>query len=307
MLKSKLIKLANYKDMEITDDMCGEPMNENEIEGFLDKLAKRNVVTTDVEKIENGDFAVLNLTSEQEKFNRKNLKLTVGLGMFSSELETQVIGMSRGEVKTLNVHGHDVLVDVQSVQRRSLAEVSNDIISSLNINGVTTVSEYRAHIINQDYMQKRQRVICQHIIDFMISESEFVISDEDISYLYQLQLDTYDRIAQREKKSLEELVKHYFGKSVDEFKESLINGVPNSIKYILLFEEYSKEDQNIELIQAHYEEQIKEDSANYGVSIEEAKEAHPYDFFVISRYKGMVISKWFDYAEERINQEEPAK
>ncbi|MCG7381708.1 hypothetical protein [Paenibacillus sp. ACRRY] len=306
MLKSTLIKLANYKDMEITDDMRGEPLNENEIEGFLDKLAKRNVVTTDVEKIESGDFAVLNLKADQERFNRKNLKLTVGLGMFNSELETQVIGMSRGEVKTLNVHGHDVLVDVQSVQRRSLAEVSNEIILSLNIKGVTTVSEYKAHLINKDLKEKRTSAICQNIVDFVINNSEFAISEEDISYLYQLQLNAYDLFSRRENVPLEELVSQYYGKSVDEFKESLMNGTPNSIKYILLFLEYNKEDQNLQSIQAQYEEQIKEDSAMHGISIEEAKKSHPYDFFIVSRYKGMVLVKWFNYAEERVREAELA-
>ncbi|MGG4132512.1 hypothetical protein ABEW19_30110 [Paenibacillus illinoisensis] len=306
MLKSTLIKLANYKDMEITDDMRGEPLNENEIEGFLDKLAKRNVVTTDVEKIESGDFAVLNLKADQERFNRKNLKLTVGLGMFNSELETQVIGMSRGEVKTLNVHGHDVLVDVQSVQRRSLAEVSNEIILSLNIKGVTTVSEYKAHLINMDLKEKRTSAICQNIVDFVINNSEFAISEEDISYLYQLQLNAYDLFSRRENVPLEELVSQYYGKSVDEFKESLMNGTPNSIKYILLFLEYNKEDQNLQSIQAQYEEQIKEDSAMHGISIEEAKKSHPYDFFIVSRYKGMVLVKWFNYAEERVREAELA-
>ncbi|PWW32700.1 MULTISPECIES: hypothetical protein [Paenibacillus] len=304
MLKSKLIKLANYKDMEITDDVRGEPLNEIEVEGYLDKLAKRNVVTTEVEKIESGDFAVLNLKSEHEKFNRKNLKLTVGLGMFNSELETQVVGMSRGEVKTLNVHGHDVLVDVKGVQRRSLAEVSNDIISSLNIKGVTTVSEYKAHLINKDLKEKRTSAICQNIVDFVLNNSEFEISDEDSSYLYQLQLNAYELFSRRENVSLEELVNQYYGKSVDEFKKSLMIGTPNSIKYILLFLEYNKEDQNLQSIQAQYEEQIKEDSAMHGISIEEAKESHPYDFFIVSRYKGMVLVKWFNYAEERVREAE---
>jgi hypothetical protein len=43
--------------MKITDDMRGTPMND-EIKAIFDKLAKRNVVTTDVEIIDNEDLTI---------------------------------------------------------------------------------------------------------------------------------------------------------------------------------------------------------------------------------------------------------
>ncbi|WP_312113426.1 hypothetical protein [Brevibacillus reuszeri] len=73
MFKSKLVKLADYREMKITDDMRETPLDDEEIKVKIDKLAKRNVVTTDVEMIEKGDYAIVDLKENKENFNKRIL------------------------------------------------------------------------------------------------------------------------------------------------------------------------------------------------------------------------------------------
>lgn len=175
MISSRLVKFEDYQDMETTDDIQGTPMSEEKIHETFIRMMKRNVVTTDVETIDKGDFVVIDLTGDKEFLNKKNLMLTVGLGMFNSDFENEIIGMKKDEIKTIYIHDNTVIVEVKSVKRRSLAKVTDELIASLGIDGINTVYDYREYLINNDLKYQMIRNVSKKAIDEKIIKEGFTI------------------------------------------------------------------------------------------------------------------------------------
>lgn len=297
MFKSKLLKLADLSKMKITDDMSGTPMDDKEIKAIFDRLARRNVVTTDVEIIENGDLAILDLKGNEEKYNKKNFALTVGLGLFNTEFENQIIGMKKGESKSLSINGNDVLVEIKTIKRRSPGEITDDVIRSLNIDGVTTVSGYREYLIEKDLKEKRVQIIGQAAENFILSNSEYSISEEDISLLYEQNINNLSIDAELNKKTLEEYAKA-FGFTVEKLKQMVTEPIPKYIKLMLIGREYAKEDNNLQSNEEKYEQYLKDEAESRSISFEDAKRKNPYESFIINAYRSKVYIKIYDFCQK---------
>lgn len=300
MFESKLVRLADYSEMKITDDIRVTPMGDKEINAILDKLAKRSVVTTEGEMIEKGDLTILDLRSHTVKFNKRNFPLTVGLGLFNTELENQIIGMNKGENRLLRVNGNEVLVKIKTISRRIPAKITDDIILTLNIDGVNNVSDYREHLINKDLKEKRMRIICKEAIDFVLDNSEYSISENDISLLYEKNIIKLYTYADIKKMTLDELAKIYYGTTVEELKHSNKEAIPNSIKYMLIGMEYVKENNNLQIDEEKYEMDIKDEAETRMIPFKDVKRLNPYELFIINKYKEIVSNTIYNYYKKEI-------
>ncbi|GGH50237.1 hypothetical protein GCM10008014_15200 [Paenibacillus silvae] len=299
MLASTLIELVDYRQFNITDDMRGVPLTESELNERLDKIAKRNVVTTEVDIIEDGDSVVLDIKGDRDELNRNNLTLTIGLGLFDVEVEKQLIGMEKGETRSLKwKEQEDVVVEVKSVKRRSLAELTDNIISSLNIDGVNTVEEYKKSLLEEDLREKRLMAVTRDAIDYVLNNSKFNIAEQDISYLYDLTLKAYRNLANKEEMTLEEMAERYFRKSEEELKTKIREDLYTTIKYVLIAFDYDKDKPLISIIKEEYEKQVKEDSRVHAQTLEEAKEKNPYDYYMLAMCRGLVQVRIHEFCKE---------
>lgn len=296
MFKSKLINLVDYKDMEITEDMCGTPLNEEELQGMLEKIAKRNVITIDVEVVENGDLIVIDIDSHGERLQR-DLPITIGLGLFNIDIESKIIGMKKNEKKSIDYNGAEVSVEVKSIKRRIPAELTDEIIVSLNIEGVNSVNSYKKYLIEKDLYEKKLRILCQKGIDFVLDNSEFYISEDDILVCYEENMKAYIHQAASEQMTLDEFTKTLSGLTIEEFKQKKKSEAPMSIKYMLVGKEYAKKDVNLLYDEEKYETYIQEMTDSSQMTIEEAKRNFSFELFQLMMYKGAAITEIFKYFE----------
>ncbi|UPK41105.1 hypothetical protein [Paenibacillus pabuli] len=304
MLASTLIELVDYRQFNITDDMRGVPLTESELSERLDKIAKRNVVTTEVDIIEDGDSVVLQVKGDREELNRNNLTMTIGLGLFDADVEKRLIGMEKGETRTVKwKEQEDVVVQVKSVKRRSLAELNDNIITSLNIDGVNTVEDYKKSLSEEDLREKRLIAVTRHAIDYVLDNSKFNIAEQDISYFYDLTLKAYANLAKKEEMTFEEMSEKYFGKSEEELKTKIREDLYTTIKYVLIAFEYDKEKPLISMIKEEYEKQVKDESRVHAQTLEEAKEKNPYDYYMLAMCRAMVQIRIHEFCKELLKEE----
>lgn len=297
MFKSRLVKLAKFEVINVSEVMQGTPIGEDEIRVILDNLAKKHVTITssDVDAIEKGVPVTLDLSGSETKFNRKNLSLTVGLGLFNAELENQIIGMKKGEKKTLNINGNDVLVEVKTVMRRNVPKVTDQIVASLNIEGVNTIKDYKEHVINKDLKEQKVQNILLKGPKYLLENSEYDISGDDISFINEEQKKSLIHTAKLRDMTLEQLLKRN-GTSLEKLAEK----TEERIKYTLIGMEYAKEDNSL-FNQEMYDDRIKNASEIQKVSKEDAIKTNPYVLQAIGYYVGKMQEEVFKFLKDEIH------
>lgn len=147
-MKSHIISYYNYMDMpfeEVTETVEKEDM-ESELSTDIETVLRMHKSYTEVNKAEKNDVVTLSVKSELPKFNKENITVNAGLGMFSKELEEALIGHSAGDSFSASVQGKTVEVKIISCKRLSVPQLTDGFVQSLNIEGITTAADYRKHL-----------------------------------------------------------------------------------------------------------------------------------------------------------------
>ena len=185
MLKTKVNRLFDYRDLDI--GTFRDTMSEEELKEEMENEIKKDLLTarvfTEKDTAEKGDVAELRLISRQPKFNRGSIKLNLGLGLFSKELEDGIIGHRRGESFDLVIDGITVSAEILSLKRRMPAELNDSFAAALGIPGVTTKDEYLSYVRNKyiDFFAKAYvEFHAMDIFDEAMAESDIEYAEEDI-------------------------------------------------------------------------------------------------------------------------------
>ena len=198
---SKVIKLGDYRGIEVKVpkqlSVTEEEIN-REIQNFLDQnyqlvekdgeVANGDVTTIDFEGFKDG------VPFEGGKANGHQLE--IGSGQFIPGFEDQMIGMTKGETRDLNLTfpenygvadlaGADVVfkVTVHKIATKKEAELTDEFIASLNAPNFKTVEELKNLIetsLQMQYKQQFEAAKENAVLGKLIGECEVEVSDEDV-------------------------------------------------------------------------------------------------------------------------------
>ncbi|WP_300082604.1 trigger factor [uncultured Thomasclavelia sp.] len=198
---SKVVKLGNYRGIEVKIpkqlSVTEEEIN-REIQNFLDQnyqlvekdgeVANGDVTTIDFEGFKDG------VPFEGGKANGHQLE--IGSGQFIPGFEDQMIGMTKGETRDLNLTfpenygvadlaGADVVfkVTVHKIATKKEAELTDEFIASLNAPNFKTVEELKNLIetsLQMQYKQQFEAAKENAVLGKLIGECEVEVSDEDV-------------------------------------------------------------------------------------------------------------------------------
>lgn len=198
---SKVVKLGNYRGIEVKIpkqlSVTEEEIN-HEIQNFLNQnyqlvekdgeVANGDVTTIDFEGFKDG------VPFEGGKANGHQLE--IGSGQFIPGFEDQMIGMTKGETRDLNLTfpenygvadlaGADVVfkVTVHKIATKKEAELTDEFIASLNAPNFKTVDELKNVIetsLQMQYNQQFEATKENAVLGKLIGECEVEVSDEDV-------------------------------------------------------------------------------------------------------------------------------
>lgn len=198
---SKVVKLGNYRGIEVKIpkqlSVTEEEIN-REIQNFLNQnyqlvekdgeVANGDVTTIDFEGFKDG------VPFEGGKANGHQLE--IGSGQFIPGFEDQMIGMTKGETRDLNLTfpenygvadlaGADVVfkVTVNKIATKKEAELTDEFIASLNAPNFKTVEELKNLIetsLQMQYKQQFEAAKENAVLGKLIGECEVEVSDEDV-------------------------------------------------------------------------------------------------------------------------------
>ena len=148
-LKSKAIKVYDYRNTDITGYIPEFTPDEEQLQKDLDRILRAHGERVTADIAEEGNMIVMDLESENERFNKKGVMVPLGKGIYSKELEAQIKGKKVGEEFTATVDGKEVKGVITRSTRTVLPELTDENVAAFGMEGVSTVKDLKALCVDK--------------------------------------------------------------------------------------------------------------------------------------------------------------
>lgn len=307
LFKSKVEKVYDFKTVNVPYEAFKVKIDEKDIKSSLYDEAKKHTVTVDAEdEVRRGDRVTLELQSNLDKFNKKNIPVVVGMGLFNRELEDKLQGMKKNEAASLNIGGSPVTVKVLHIKRKIVPDLTDEMIKKLRIEGINTVDEFRRYTCNEKFSKSKEEKfeeIYGIVLNEVVTKSEFTLVEEDFKELLETELNRCRLLSKMENLVFEEMTREQLMArvpcgSIDEFKVFLRREHEISLKWVLVAMEYANKD-NTEFNEETYKEYINKMAAEEKTDIEKARGIYPFLKYVTFQYSMYLRKKVWNYFEPK--------
>lgn len=205
---SKVIKLGNYKGIEAT--VSKEPVTQEQVDAEVQRLVAQSSTLVEKEgEVANGDVTTIDFEGFKDGVafdggKAEGFQLEIGSGQFIPGFEEQMIGMTKGETRELNLTfpeeygapelaGADVVfkVTVHKIENKKEAELNDEFVASLNAPEITTVDQLIDNVKASLEAQSEQAYNAAKenaALGVLIDASEVEVDDADVQRAVELQL-----------------------------------------------------------------------------------------------------------------------
>ena len=286
------VKLGKYKDLKVKKEAV--KVSKEEIQHSIDHMRehyKENVVKEG--KVENGDIAIIDF----EGFNNgvafeggkgENYSLEIGSNTFIPGFEEQIIGMSVGEEKDINVtfpedyHAEDLKgkpvvfkVKVNEVKEVKIPELDKEFFEDLGMEGIDTKEALEAQV-KENIKASKEAQAEDKYIDELLAEvaktTEVDVPDTMINDETDRMVDQFAEHIAMQGISIEQFYQ-FTNSNKEALKEQYKEEALKRIKYRLIIEEIIKAEK-IEVSEKEVEKEIEELAKKYNMTKEEVKKQY---------------------------------
>ena len=185
------VKLGKYKDLGVKKEEV--KVTKKEIDENINNMRKRYAENVEKEgKLENGDIAIIDFEGFKdgvafEGGKGENYSLTIGSNTFIPGFEEQLIGMSKGEEREINVtfpkdyHSEDLKgqpavfkVKVNEIKEVKIPEMDEDFFADLGLEGINSVEALEKQVKENLTVQKEQASENKYFDDLLEAASKNV-------------------------------------------------------------------------------------------------------------------------------------
>lgn len=186
-MKSSINQLADYKSCPVTWEVTVSCPEET-IQTELHRAARAFKHTEKITAVEAGDAVMLKTVSDVPKFNKAMVPVTVGRGLYSAELEEQLIGRAVGETFQAALPEGTVQVTVLQGTRTVFPEPTDEMAADYaarteGFEGVTTVEQLRRRAAEKYCRERRDAVVYElmdQIMDYVLCSSDWNFDQEEL-------------------------------------------------------------------------------------------------------------------------------
>ena len=282
------VTLGEYKGLEV--EKAEVEVAEAEIDAEIDRMAQNVARITTVDRpAQDGDTAVIDFEGFKDGVafdggKGESYELKLGSGSFIPGFEEQVVGMSAGEEKDINVtfpenYHAEELKGAPVVFKVKLHEVKETIVPEKDDEFVKDVSEFdtmaelRADIENRIRTEKQEgidRAFENAAIEKAVANMTVEIPDSMVDEELERQMERMDYELRSQGASLEAYA-NMMGGTLDNIKNSLRPGALSSVKTNVLLDAVVTAEK-IEVTDEECEEEYAKLAESYKMDVEKIKE-----------------------------------
>lgn len=282
------VKLGEYKGLEV--EKAKAEVAASEIDAEIDRMAQNVARITTVDRpAQDGDTAVIDFEGFKdgvafEGGKGESYELKLGSGSFIPGFEEQVVGMSAGEEKDINVtfpenYHAEELKGAPVVFKVKLHEVKETVVPEKDDEFVKDVSEFdtmaelRADIENRIRTEKQEgidRAFENAAIEKAVANMTVEIPDSMVDEELERQMERMDYELRAQGASLEAYA-NMMGGTMENIKNSLRPGALSAVKTNVLLDAVV-DAEKIEVTDEECEEEYAKLADSYKMDVEKIKE-----------------------------------
>ncbi|MCS0824640.1 hypothetical protein NX029_11715 [Cytobacillus firmus] len=307
MFKSEAKKIVDFRTINIFDLSKQIVEVKNEIIQALTKITNKHseyIIAEDC--VRKGDLVTLNLRSTSEKYNKTNLPVVVGAGLFDKTFEEKLVNRVPNEVNSISLNGENIETSITKIERKVTPKLSDELVKNEGISGVSTAEDYKEYLFDT-IVSERARKLAHEVINKVIDRSEFKIAEDDINRLFEGDLSRMRFLSKEEGKVIEEMTEWEIGvrigePSLEKFEEVYKNErYPYSLKLALVGLSMAKED-NQTFNETTYEKFLQQDNNSKNYSLSESKQLIPYFGYLVTSYDSYATKRVSSFFEDSFYQ-----
>ncbi len=188
------VKLGKYKDLGVKKDTV--KVTKKEISENIESMRKRYAENVEKDgKLENGDIAIIDFEGFKDDVafeggKGENYSLTIGSNTFIPGFEEQLIGMEKGEEKSINVtfpedyHSEDLKgqpvifkVKLNEIKMVKIPELDDDFFADLGLEGINSKEALEKQVEENLKVQKEQAAENKYFDELLEAASKNVKVD----------------------------------------------------------------------------------------------------------------------------------
>ena len=282
------VTLGQYKGVEA--EKVEATASEEEVNAEIDRMAKNAARITTVDRAaQDGDTAVIDFEGFKngvafEGGKGENYELKLGSGSFIPGFEEQVVGMTAGEEKDIDVtfpedyHASDLAgapvafhVKLHEVKETVLPELDDEFVK--DVSEFDTMAELRADVEKTILTRKQDgidRAFENAAVEKAVANMTVEIPDSMVEEELERQMERMDYELRAQGASIEAYA-NMLGGSMDAIKNSLRPGALNAVKTNVMLEAIA-EAENIEITDEECEAEYEKLAEDYKMELEKVKE-----------------------------------
>ena len=304
-------KISAYTGMKIKE--YAYTVKEEEIQGEINRLLDRNARKVNVENrpAQLGDITNIDFvgTVDGVKFDggeAEGFDLTLGSGQFIPGFEDQVVGMTLGETKDINVtfpenyqaealKGKDAVfaVTLNAIQTKELPELTDEFVKDAT--GSATVEEYKAKVTERLQVQADRRAndaTENSILEAIAANTEVEIPQAMLEREIDNLLQKFEYQLMYQGLKLQDYL-DFIKVSQADFRKNYEEQAKKNVTSQLIISQLIKQE-NIEATEEEVNAKVAEQAASVGKEMEEYKKnMDPRQFDYIA--SDIVITKLFNF------------
>lgn len=283
------VKLGEYKGLEYKVEPA--TVEEDEVNNELTKLQEEFAeLKTKAGAVEDGDTAVIDFEGFKdgvafEGGQSDNYALVIGSKTFIPGFEEQVVGMSAGEEKDIDVtfpenYGSEDLagqpvvfkVKVNEVKEKILPAIDDELAKDANIDGVETLDELKKNIEERLMTSKEQaneNQALDALITKLVENTEVDLPDAMIDQEANEMINEQNQRMMQQGFSLTQFLQ-MTGQTTEQFKEQLKGDAENRIKVRLVLEAVAKAE-DLKATEEDLEKEYETIATTYSMEVDQVK------------------------------------
>jgi len=293
------IVLGQYLDIEVS--LLPSVVTEEEVAFEIERELEKNaeMVLKESGDLQDGNTAVFDFSGSVDgvKFDggtAENYELVIGSNQFIPGFEIQMVGMKPEEEKAVTVTfpedyqektlaGKEAVFQVKlhEIKERVVPALSEEFVKDLNLDGVSTVEEYQAHISKQLTETKKSQNdnhILHTVVEKATENAVFDLPEEMV-------MEEVSRMQDNAEKQIKQYgldfdtYLQYMGKTKEQYDEEIKLEAGKNLRQQLVIEAIGKQEA-LEVTDAEIETkylEIVEQYKSQNVTLEQAKAAIPVD------------------------------
>ena len=139
----------DFKKISVDEFIPEYTVDEALLTKDIERILKAQGTKIEASDVIEGDMVTISCESEIPKYSKNGIVVPVGKGMFSKELEEQLIGKRVGQAFLASVEGKEVSVNIEKSIRTIPAELADEVVAGFGMEGIASVNDLKRYCIDK--------------------------------------------------------------------------------------------------------------------------------------------------------------